>query len=262
MKLIRNITKHPKASFRLTALTLVTAFTIPTLIFGWNPFAVIGIDLLIIAVTYLAIMMIIAAPIVSKERKFNDECTPQPLIEELRFQITTPKNSLSRFNIIIDLSSALFENGECDEAFSVLRKLCDSSDELNSEQRFVLYSKILSFYAILKKTADEARETYDLALGAFNSIEEKKRSNEIRHTYSLLNLDWMLLCGQYNECIASAEQITARNMRESIYLKTVVAYSASRSEHTDLAKSCCEFVIESAPNHYYSKITTEILERL
>lgn len=258
MKLVRKITMHPKATFRLSALTLISGFTVPALIFAWNPFAVLGIDVLIVALTYFSVMLIIAAPIVSCERKFNDECDPRPLIDELRFQLTAPKNEISRFNISKDLASALFENGEYDEAMKVMNEMACDSGEWRSDMRLIYHSRILSFLCVSGNDEKCAEEAYSAAEAAYNEIPAEKRSENVESIYKSLNIDRLFISENYAECIEASEKYLPKSLRDDVRRRLIIALSASKTNLPQLAADNCKYIIENAKKHWFSRLAAEI----
>ena len=261
MKFTRWLTKHPKLTTRLTSLILITAFSIvAAIVLGLHPLIIVAIDLGIILAVYVTVLIIIASPIAKAERRLKEKCDPEPLISEMRFQLTTPKSEAAKREIALDLATALSDFGSDDEAIAIMDGLNKTISNETSETSFAHH---FSYAVILHRGGryEEAEIQYGLATDALSLIPEKKRS-EATTAYLIPCAQHMLRNSDFQKCIDALESFPAPNLRDEIEAKLCLASAYISLGSREKSKILLDYIIANGNKLRYVNIAEHLLSKM
>lgn len=259
MNFTRWLAKHPKLFTRLNSLILITAFSVvAAIVLKLHPLIIVGIDLGIILLVYITVFMVLAGPIARAERKFKRNCDPEPLISELRFQLTAPKGEVAKREIALDLAQALSDFGQSSEAIEIMEDLAEAKNSVSCEVKFA-YHAIYAHILHSCERNEGAENEYSLAIMAYEEIAKKQNVSE---AYAILEAEHSLRISDYKNCIAILENFSPSNLREEIIAKACLAYAYISMEDKENASTVIKFILNNGNKLRYVADTKRLIEKM
>lgn len=224
--------------------------------------AIVIIDLLIIAITGLWVSVCHTYLWNPAIQKNNDECDPYPLLWETDRQMNYRMSALNREYLLLNRCVAKRNLGEYDEVYSILMGLHLYETPGVLPQQKIAYLNNLFDICLLLEKYEQADIWYQkLTEVYYCQLKNKKQKELLKDTMQIANAANCFRHGEYGQCLSLIGDTHDGCLSIQISKAMLAANACLKLGKNDRAKEELQFVVQNGNKFYAVTQAKKMLEK-